>query len=416
MANNNSSWDGPSSYSYDNTWDPSGYSGSDFDFGGLSALNDSSWYSPAFDTWAGDTGYSETGLEPTNYAGDSGELAPLNDSQWYSNGSWLDGLSGGLERGVGMLGSVWDKLNAGSGANGAGPSLLSQLGTLGVGGLSAYANYDAYRDANDIAKKKMAQDYAIRQADLELNRDKFGFSKEVSAQDYGLKQAELELNRDKFGFSKEVSAQNYGLRQAELGLSRDASMLSQQSARVGAADNLSKTNAIFDLIKQRQGVDLSRNLKPYTDQLSAQGWTPNYGLAPVTSTLGQFGTTSRPEVPAPLSNTQLTGASFAQSPAQAHAFANGGQATGGGQQPMGALGLLVGSAAGQEDNKNAHLSDGEYVIDADVVAALGDGNTLAGAKKLDQMRENIRQHKRSAPKGKIPPKARSVDAYLKGGR
>ncbi len=391
MADDFFAWDGPSSYSYDNTWDPLGYSGSDLNFGGLSALNDSSWYAPSFDTWAGDTGYSATGLEPTNYASDSGELSPLNDSQWYSGGSLLGSLSGALDKGVGVLGSVWDKLTAGSGDGGKGPSLLSQLGTLGVGGLSAYANYDAYRDANDIAKKKMAQDYAIRQA-------------------------ELELNRDKFGFSKETSAQGYGLRQAELGLSRDTNMLNQQAARVNAADNLSKTNAIFDLIKQRQGVDLSSNLKPYTDQLSAQGWTPNYGLAPVTSTLGQFGTTSRPEVPAPLSNTQLTGASFAQSPAQARAFANGGQAIGGGQQPMGALGLLAGGTAGQEDKINAHLSDGEYVIDADVVAALGDGNTLAGAKKLDQMRENIRQHKRSAPKGKIPPKARSVDAYLKGGR
>ena len=89
---------------------------------------------------------------------------------------------------------------------------------------------------------------------------------------------------------------------------------------------------------------------------------------------------------------------------------------GGGQQPTGALGLLAGGTAGQEDKINARLSDGEYVLDADIVAALGDGNTLAGAKKLDQMRENIRQHKRSAPKGKIPPKARRIDAYLKGGK
>lgn len=389
MADDFFAWDGPSSYSYDNTWDPSGYSGSDF--GGLSALNDSSWYSPAFDAWTGDTGYSETGLEPTNYASDSGELSPLNDSQWYSGGSLLDSLSGAFDKGVGVLGSVWDKLTAGSGDGGKGPSLLSQLGTLGVGGLSAYANYDAYRDANNLAKLKADRDY-------ELAKDKIG------------------LSRDSAALAKLGAEQSYGLRQAELGLSRDTNMLSQQSARVGAADNLSKTNAIFDLIKQRQGVDLSSNLKPYTDQLSAQGWTPNYGLAPVTSTLGQFGTTSRPEVPAPLSNTQLTGASFAQSPAQARAFANGGQAIGGGQQPMGALGLLAGGTAGQEDKINARLSDGEYVVDADVVAALGDGNTLAGAKKLDQMRENVRQHKRSAPKGKIPPKARRIDAYLKGGK
>lgn len=366
MADDFFSWDGPSDYSYDNTWDPSNYSGSDFDFGGLSALNDSSWFTPAFDTWSGDTGFSDTGLAPTNYSADSGELSPLNDSQWYSNGSWLEGLSGNLEKGVGVLGSVWDKLNAGSGSDGKGPSLLSQLGTLGVGGLSAYSNYDAYKTANDLAKQKAERDYALQQA--------------------------------------------------QLGLSRDTNMLNQQQARVGAANELSKTNALFDLIKQRQGVDLSGNLKPFTDQLAAQGWTSDYGLAPVTSTLGQFGTTRRPEVPAPLSNTQLIGVSATPDPTHARAFAHGGQAMGVQQSTGGALGLLAGGSAGQEDKINARLSDGEYVVDADVVAALGDGNTLAGAKKLDQMRENIRQHKRSAPKGKIPPKARRIDAYLKGGK
>ena len=55
-------------------------------------------------------------------------------------------------------------------------------------------------------------------------------------------------------------------------------------------------------------------------------------------------------------------------------------------------------------------------MDADVVAALGDGNTDAGAAKLDAMRENIRKHKRSAPPSKIPPKAKPVKAYLKGAK
>jgi len=317
-------------------------------------------------SWDGPTGYSETGLEPTNYAGDSGELAPLNDSQWYSNGSWLDGLSDGLERGVGMLGSVWDKLNAGSGNDGKGPSLLSQLGTLGVGGLSAYSNYDAYRTAKELAKEQAQRAYALRQA--------------------------------------------------ELGLSRDTNMLNQQSARVNAADNLSKTNALFDLIKQRQGVDLSGNLKPYTDQLTAQGWTPDYGLAPVTSTLGQFGTAPRPQLPPALANTQLPATQTqAPSPDRAYAFARGGAMPGNGAA-QGALGLLAGNTAGQDDSINARLSDGEYVMDADIVAALGDGNTAAGARKLDQMRENIRRHKRSAPHDSIPPKAKSIEAYLKGGR
>jgi len=56
------------------------------------------------------------------------------------------------------------------------------------------------------------------------------------------------------------------------------------------------------------------------------------------------------------------------------------------------------------------------MMDADTVSALGDGNTDAGAKKLDQMRQNIRAHKRAAPKNKIPPKAKNPEAYLKGAK
>lgn len=81
---------------------------------------------------------------------------------------------------------------------------------------------------------------------------------------------------------------------------------------------------------------------------------------------------------------------------------------------QGALGLLRGGSPGQMDDVNAALSHGEYVMDADVVAALGDGNTEAGAKRLDEMREAIRRHKRSAPVDDIPPPARHPLAYLKG--
>ena len=86
----------------------------------------------------------------------------------------------------------------------------------------------------------------------------------------------------------------------------------------------------------------------------------------------------------------------------------------GGLGRMGSLGLLKGGSPGQADDVNAKLSHGEYVFDADVVAALGDGNTEAGARKLDEMREAIRRHKRSAPASKIPPPAKGALAYLKG--
>lgn len=77
-------------------------------------------------------------------------------------------------------------------------------------------------------------------------------------------------------------------------------------------------------------------------------------------------------------------------------------------------GYAVGGAGGgQDDLIPALLADGEYVMDADIVAALGDGSSKEGAKKLDKMREAIRKHKRAAPTNKIPPKAKSPLAYLK---
>jgi hypothetical protein len=77
---------------------------------------------------------------------------------------------------------------------------------------------------------------------------------------------------------------------------------------------------------------------------------------------------------------------------------------------------VEGAGDGQSDDIPAMLADGEYVIDADVVAALGNGSNKAGSKVLDEFRENIRKHKRSADLDKIPPKAKSPLAYLKGAK
>ena len=61
----------------------------------------------------------------------------------------------------------------------------------------------------------------------------------------------------------------------------------------------------------------------------------------------------------------------------------------------------------------AKIADGEYVFPAAFVTALGRGDNKEGSKILDAMRENLRQHKRSAPTSKIPPKAKSPLDYLK---
>lgn len=77
---------------------------------------------------------------------------------------------------------------------------------------------------------------------------------------------------------------------------------------------------------------------------------------------------------------------------------------------------VEGPGDGQSDDIPAMLADGEYVIDAETVAQLGNGSNKAGAKVLDKFRQNIRAHKRSAPHDKIPPKAKSPLTYLKGAK
>ena len=76
-----------------------------------------------------------------------------------------------------------------------------------------------------------------------------------------------------------------------------------------------------------------------------------------------------------------------------------------------------GPGDGRSDEIPALLSDGEYVIDAETVALLGNGSNKAGAQQLDKFRANIRKHKgRELARGKFSVKAKQPDAYLSGGR
>ena len=75
---------------------------------------------------------------------------------------------------------------------------------------------------------------------------------------------------------------------------------------------------------------------------------------------------------------------------------------------------VQGPGSGREDRINARLSDGEYIMDAETVALLGDGSSKAGAKKLDAMRSEVRQHKgRAMANGGFSGNAKSPLQYLK---
>ncbi len=96
-------------------------------------------------------------------------------------------------------------------------------------------------------------------------------------------------------------------------------------------------------------------------------------------------------------------------------------ADGGAVEPLGVLsqllgGLVQGPGGGQDDQVEARLSPGEYVFDAESVSMLGDGDNAAGARKLDELRAAMREHKRSAPPDEIAPRSLGPLTYMKGGR
>ena len=81
---------------------------------------------------------------------------------------------------------------------------------------------------------------------------------------------------------------------------------------------------------------------------------------------------------------------------------------------MDAPGYVNGPGNGRDDVINARLSNGEYVIDAESVAMLGDGSNTAGAEMLDDMRKKLRMHKgKVLAKGEFSPDAKSPLEYMR---
>jgi hypothetical protein len=83
--------------------------------------------------------------------------------------------------------------------------------------------------------------------------------------------------------------------------------------------------------------------------------------------------------------------------------------------PFSGGGDVDGDGDGRADKIDARLSDGEYVMDAETVAMLGNGSNKAGAKALDSLRVNLRKQKGAKlAKGKFSPRAKQPAAYMRG--
>jgi hypothetical protein len=73
---------------------------------------------------------------------------------------------------------------------------------------------------------------------------------------------------------------------------------------------------------------------------------------------------------------------------------------------------VTGAGDGQSDDIPAMLADGEFVIPADVVAALGNGSTKAGSDALYEMMHSIRSRARKGHPKSLPPPAKSPLDYI----
>jgi len=96
-------------------------------------------------------------------------------------------------------------------------------------------------------------------------------------------------------------------------------------------------------------------------------------------------------------------------------MAKGGSLAVRGPAPRARSLAVKGPGTGRSDDIPARLSDGEYVMDAETVALLGDGSSKAGADRLDRFRVNVRKHKgKSLAAGRFSVAAKQPEAYMKG--
>lgn len=93
-------------------------------------------------------------------------------------------------------------------------------------------------------------------------------------------------------------------------------------------------------------------------------------------------------------------------------FATGGESEGADGDNYSA-GPIRGDGTGKDDQIPAMLSDGEHVITAQEVSALGDGSNDAGQKRLYEFRKRLRAHSTKNGSGHSP-KSKDIASYLRG--
>lgn len=73
---------------------------------------------------------------------------------------------------------------------------------------------------------------------------------------------------------------------------------------------------------------------------------------------------------------------------------------------------VQGAGDGTSDSVPAMLANGEFVIPADVVSALGNGSSDSGSKVLDELLQTVREHKQNHEPKELPPDSKGALEYI----
>jgi len=282
------------------------------------------------------------------------------------------------------------------------PSTGSYVAPTDTGALS---QYDQYGPSQDQSSYQLPSDFNQYIGDLQIQPSQSspgqsyqtGQAQDQSSTAYDPKYANSSSSTDGQGvFSKILQGFGIQNKNGEVDYS-DPKVLDKILKAVTIGGSI--VNTLRGPQNKKSASELAAQFKsPFdTFQPSAQTAANNY-----------FGGSYTPR-------TQLAASSMPSSIVSGQRYAGGGEVEGVGQpvaEPQGPLSFVKGSDTGQSDTVKANLSHGEYVFDADTVAALGDGNNEAGARLLDKWREELRRQKRSAPADQIPPKAKAPTHYL----
>lgn len=367
--------------------------------------------------FGGSGGYNDAGLEALINANDLANTQYGNDFSQYQTFSDLPSY----------YDQYYQQPTANSLSGFLGSLDIGDVAKLGLAGLGAWGSYQDYKTKRDLAEAQMAGD----QSNRELG----------AGDDFAKMHALAQIIQARQGINLDPSLAYAQAVRKKMGLSPDGAtefagvdIGGPMQTGISSADRL-------DAINQATGVNfaegggvfgggLSRMLASRNPQLMAAMQQRDQRQQP--AEYGGMPSFLARRFAPQLEARQLQRQQFQQEQMQPRRFGGLSAMVSRNPQLMAAMqrqqmlqprqlahggdvqGLLAGGSPGQEDDVNASLSHGEYVVDADTVSALGDGNTEAGAAELDRMREAIRRHKRSAPASKIPPPSKGALAYLNG--